>query len=101
MPNAINPDDYNIDNLNTGFLGPILTTDFREYVLGHNLQDINPQVASGGYNLGGLNLYAGDLGLPNQNVQDLPDVYSMSDTPIPFLNNLSPWESNQAMNLHF
>lgn len=101
MPNAINPDDYNIDNLNTGFLGPILTTDFREYVLGHNLQDINPLVVGGGYNLGGLNLYAGDLGLPNQNVQDLPDVSGMSDTPLPFLNNLSPWESNQVMNLHF
>lgn len=99
MPNAINPDDYNIDNLNTGFLGPILTTDFRDYVLSHNLQDINPIVVQGGYNLGGLNVYAGDLHQPTENVQDLPDVITMSNTTLPFLNNSSPYESNQIMNL--
>ena len=50
MP-AINPNDYNIDKINTGFLGPKLTTDFRDWVLDHNLQDINPQLIKYGYDL--------------------------------------------------
>jgi hypothetical protein len=87
MPNAINPDDYNIDSLNTGSLGPILTTDFRDYVLGHNLEDINPQVVNGGYNLGGLNVYAGDLHQPTENVQDLLSVSETANLPLGFLNN--------------
>lgn len=99
MPNAINPDDYNIDKLKTGFLGPILTTDFRDYILGHNLQNINNEIVQGGYNLGGLNVYAGDMHLPSENVQDLPGVTETSDLPNVFTNGVSPWSNNQLMNL--
>ena len=44
MPNEINPNDYNIDNLNTGFLGSISANDFREYLLGNNLQSLPPEL---------------------------------------------------------
>jgi hypothetical protein len=99
MSNAINPNDYNLDKLNTGFLGPILTTNFRDYVLGHNLQNINPEVASHGYNLGGLNVYAGDLHQPVPNVQDQLNVLETADTPNIYSNGVSPWSNNQVMNL--
>ena len=99
MPNAINPDDYNIDKLRTGILGPILTTDFRDYVLNFNLDNINPEVVSGGYNLGGLNQYYGDFIDGNPKVKDLPNVLGVVDTPMTFLNGNTPYESNTLMNL--
>jgi hypothetical protein len=99
MPYPINPDDYNIDKLNTGFLGPILTTDFRDYILGFNLDNINPEIVSHGYNLGGLNDYVGNEFNPNPHVQDLPGAYTSADLPSTLLGNVTPWESNQVMNL--
>jgi hypothetical protein len=99
MPNPINPNDYNIDKLNTGFLGPILTTDFRDYILGFNLENINPSVVSNGYNLGGLGDYVGSEFNPNPSVQDLPGANDSADLPFPILGNFTPWESNQIMNL--
>lgn len=97
MPNAINPNDYNIDKLNTGFLGPILTTDFRDYILNHNLHNYNPQVIAGGYNVGGVNVYAPNSFLNSPNVQDQPDVMLVSTTPN--IYGVSPQSNNLMMNL--
>ncbi len=47
MPNAINPDDYNIDYFSSGFLGITTVGDFREYLLGNNLQDLPPELITG------------------------------------------------------
>jgi len=99
MPNAINPEDYNIDKLNTKTLGPILTTDFRDHVLNNNLSYPNQQLEFYGYNIGGLNSFAGDLGLPYTNIPNLPNVTTTANIPLNSLNNLSPYESNQVMNL--
>lgn len=44
MPNAINPNDYNIDNLNTNFLGNISAEDFRNYLFSNNLQNLPPEL---------------------------------------------------------
>ena len=49
MP-AINPEDYNIDNFNSQNLGPISLTDFRAYVLNHNLPGLDPVLAQNGIN---------------------------------------------------
>ena len=47
MPNAINPNDYNIDYFSSGFLGITTVTDFREYILNNNLQDLPPELING------------------------------------------------------
>ena len=47
MPNAINPDDYNIDYFSSGFLGITTAGDFREYLLNNNLQDLPPELITG------------------------------------------------------
>ena len=47
MPNAINPNDYNLDYFSSGFLGITTASDFREYLLGNNLQDLPPELIDG------------------------------------------------------
>ena len=55
MP-AINPEDYNIDNFNSQNLGPISLTDFRAYVLNHNLPGLDPVLAQNGIQDFGINI---------------------------------------------
>ena len=47
MPNAINPNDYNIDYFSSGFLGITTVSDFREYILNNNLQDLPLELVEG------------------------------------------------------
>jgi len=47
MPNAINPNDYNIDYFSSGFLGITTASDFREYILNNNLQDLPLELVEG------------------------------------------------------
>ncbi len=47
MPNAINPNDFNVDYFSSGFLGVTTVNDFREYLLDNNLQDLPPELIDG------------------------------------------------------
>ena len=100
MP-AINPNDYNIDKINTGFLGPKLTTDFRDWVLAHNLQDINPQLIKYGYDLSDYKDYAGDVisNSSDEHVNDLPDLLTESNTVNSLTSSQTPFNFNQSKNL--
>lgn len=46
MPNAINPNDYNIEYFSTGFLGVTTVDDFREYLFSRNLEDLAPELVN-------------------------------------------------------
>jgi hypothetical protein len=46
MPNAINPNDYNIEYFSSGFLGVTTVDDFREYLFSKNLPDLPPELVS-------------------------------------------------------
>lgn len=98
MP-AINPNDYNIDNFNSQNLGPISVSDFRSYVLNHNLQGMDPLLSSFGFNNNTLNVYAPLLFNPTNNVQDIPDLSTVSFTPSVYNNNTSPRPNNLKQNI--
>ena len=98
MP-AINPNDYNIDSFNSQNLGPITVSDFREYVLNHNLPGIDPLVIEYGYSDYGLNIYAPLLFNPTNNVQDIPDLTTVSFTPSVYNNSTSPRPDNLKQNI--
>lgn len=76
MSTSINPEDYNIDKLNTGILGPIETTDFRDYILSYNLPGTVEQVTSEG---GSIN--AGDFIGYDEKIKDLPTVNDEAVSP--------------------
>lgn len=99
MP-SINPQNYNIDNLDSINLGPISVTDFRTYVLNYNLQGVNPQVQSLGYSFYPRGVYIGDLWNPVQNIQDLPDLSTLAFTSSPLNNNTQPRPDNLNKNLY-
>ena len=46
MPNAINPNDYNIEYFSSGFLGVTTVEDFREYLFSKNLPELPPELVS-------------------------------------------------------
>ncbi len=98
MP-AINPNDYNIDSFNSQNLGPITLTDFRKYVLNHNLPGINPVLQSNGITDNGLNIYAPFLFNPTESIVDLPDLTEVSFIPSPTNNNTSPRPDNKQRNI--
>jgi hypothetical protein len=98
MP-AINPDDYNIDKFNSQNLGPITVSDFRDYILNHNLPGIDPLVSQNGYSNYGLNIYAPLLFNPTNSVQDIPDLSNVSFTPSQYNNNTSPRPDNLKENI--
>jgi len=47
MPNAINPNDFNVDYFSSGFLGVTTVNDFREYLLQNNLEDLPKELVNG------------------------------------------------------
>jgi len=98
MP-AINPNNYNIDNLDSINLGPISVTNFRNYVLSYNLQNVEPNIASEGYSFYPRGIYIGDLWNPNQNIQDLPDLSTVAFVPSDLNNSTSPRPDNISKNL--
>ena len=98
MP-AINPNNYNIDNLDSINLGPISVQNFRDYVLSHNLPGVDPNVATQGYSLYPRGIYVADLFNPNQNIQDVPDLSSAAFIPSTINNNTEPRPDNLSRNL--
>ena len=98
MP-AINPEDYNIDNFNSQNLGPITLTDFRSYVLKHNLPGLDPVLAQNGIQDFGINIYAPSLFNPNPSVQDLPNLSEVAFIASPTNDNTTPRPDNKQRNL--
>jgi hypothetical protein len=99
MP-SINPQNYNIDNLDSINLGPISVTDFRTYILNYNLLGVNPQVQSLGYSFFPRGVYVGNLWNPVQNIQDLPDLSTLAFTPSDLNNSTQPRPDNLSKNLY-
>lgn len=98
MP-AINPEDYNIDNFNSQNLGPITVTDFRAYVLNHNLPGLDPVLAQNGIQDFGINIYAPSLFNPTPFVNDLPNLSEVAFLPSPINDNTTPRPDNKQRNL--
>ena len=99
MPNAINPNDYNIDNFNSQNLGPISVTDFRTYIFNHNLMGVNPEVQSMGYSLYPRGIFTSDLWLNNATIQDLPNLTEVAFIASNTNNQTSPRPFNIKQNL--
>jgi len=100
MSNQINPFNYNIDNFDSGFLGPISDTNFRNFLFTHSLASVNPIV--GGV-LGGNPLADRgteyDIAQSTFNVIDIPNLTDVAVQPS-FYNNLTePRPDNLDRNL--
>jgi len=101
MPsNQINPFNYNIDNFDSGILGPITDTNFRTYLFTHNLPVPN-SVISGV--LGGnpwidrATEYDVSMSLPN--VVDVPNLQDVAQNPSLYNNLTNPRQVNLTSNL--
>lgn len=101
MPsNQINPFNYNIDNFDSGILGPITDTNFRTYLFTHNLPVAN-SVISGV--LGGnpwvdrATEYDVSMSLPN--VVDVPNLQDVAQNPSLYNNLTNPRQVNLTSNL--
>jgi len=99
MPNEINPNDYNIDSFNSQNLGPISVSDFREYILKHNLLGVNPEVQSMGYTFFPRGIFTADLWLNNPSIQDLPNLSDVAFLPSDTNNQTAPRPYNTSKNL--
>lgn len=98
--NQINPFDYNIDNFDSGFLGPITDSNFRNYLFSHNLSTANPVVSNalGGNPWQDLGTeYNTSLSVPN--VVDVPNLLDVAQTPSVYNNLTNPRQVNLAGNL--
>lgn len=101
MPsNQINPFNYNIDNFDSGILGPITDTNFRTYLFTHNLPVAN-SVISGV--LGG-NPWADrateyDVSMSSPNVVDVPNLQDVAQNPSLYNNLTNPRKVNLTSNL--
>jgi hypothetical protein len=99
MPNTINPNDYNIDKFDSGFLGPITDSNFLNFLVSHNLNEINPVVAS---NLNITLQSRGreyDVSQSTFNVTDVPNLQTVANTPSVYNNLSNPREVNLSRNL--
>jgi hypothetical protein len=99
MSNQINPFNYNVDNFDSGFLGPISDGDFREYLYKHNLDTINPIIGG----ILGINDFEGrdveyDVSQSNPNVIDVPNLLEVATTPSEYNNFTNPTEVNTNKN---
>jgi len=100
MPsNAINPNDYNIDNFDSGILGPITDTNFRNFLLGHNLQNVNPVINTAlGGSIGSDKGTEYTIGAGAFNVTDVPDLQTVAVTPSLYNNLTKPLPDSIAKN---
>ena len=100
MSNQINPFNWNIDNFDSGILGPITDTNFRTYLFTHNLPVAN-SVISGV--LGGnpwidrATEYDVSMSLPN--VVDVPNLQDVAQNPSLYNNLTNPRKVNLTSNL--
>lgn len=97
----INPFNYNIDYFDSVNLGPITDSNFLNYLVSHNLQNIEPEIAN---TLGITNPVQAGRGLEYDvsqslfNVIDTPDVTTVSQTPSVYNNFTNPLDDNLARN---
>jgi hypothetical protein len=97
---AINPFNYNIDNFDSGILGPISDTNFRTYLFTHNLPVAN-SVING--ILGG-NPWQDrgteyDVSQSSPNIVDVPNLQDVAQTPSLYNNLTNPRQVNLTNNL--
>ena len=97
----INPFNYTIDYFDSVNLGPITDSNFLNYLVSHNLQNIEPAIAN---TLGITNpVQAGrgieyDVSQSSFNIVDTPDVTTVSQTPSVYNNFTNPLDDNLAKN---
>lgn len=101
MPSTqINPFNYNIDNFDSGILGPISDSNFLNYLVSHNLPSVNPVI--GGV-LGTNSLSSRgtqyDASKSKFNVVDVPNLVDVAKTPSDYNNFSKPRENNLSNNL--
>lgn len=100
MPsNQINPFDYNIDNFDSGFLGPISDTNFRNWVFSHNLPVVNPVIGGVISNAWGDRGTEYDVSQSNPNVVDVPNLTDVANTPSLYNNMTNPRQDNLSRNI--
>ena len=98
--NQINPFNYNIDNFDSGILGPTTDTDFRTYLFTHNLPVAN-NVISGviGGNPWQDRGTEYDISQSNPSVVDVPNLQDVAQTPSLYNNLTNPRQVNLTNNL--
>lgn len=97
---AINPFNYNIDNFDSGILGPISDTNFRNYLLTHNLPVPNSVISGvlGGNPWQDLGTEY-DVSQSNPNVVDVPNLQDVAQIPSLYNNLTNPRQVNLTNNL--
>jgi hypothetical protein len=100
MPsNQINPNNYNIDNFDSGILGPITDNNFRNFLLGHNLKDINPAITTAlGSSISNDKGVEYDVSESTFNVVDVPDLQTVAVTASLYNNLTTPLPDGIAKN---
>lgn len=98
--NQINPFNYNIDDFDSGFLGPITDTNFRNYLFTHNLTTIDPSINNA---LGG-NPWQDrgseyNVSQSTFNVVDVPNLQDVAQIPSLYNNLTNPRQVNLTNNL--
>lgn len=100
MPsNAINPFNYDIDSFDSGFLGPISDTNFRNWLFSHNLPVVNPVIGGIIGNAWGDRGTEYDVSQSIPKVTDVPNLTEVANTPSLFNNLTNPREVNLLSNL--
>ena len=100
MPNQINPFNYNIDNFDSGFLGPITDSNFRTFLYTHNLSSVNPVIQTilgGNATQGRGSEY--DISQSTFNVVDVPNLQNVANTPSVYNNLTNPRAVSLTKNL--
>ena len=97
---AINPFNYNVDNFDSGILGPITDTNFRTYLFTHNLPVPNSVISGvlGGNPSQDLGTEY-DVSQSNPNVVDVPNLQDVAQIPSLYNNLTNPRQVNLINNL--
>jgi len=100
MPsNQINPFNYDIDSFDSGFLGPISDTNFRNWLFSHNLPVVNPVIGGVISNAWGDRGTEYDVSQSNPNVPDVPNLTDVANTPSVYNNLTNPRQVNLSSNI--
>ena len=97
--NQINPFNYNIDNFDSGFLGPISDTNFRDFLFTHSLSSVNPIVGGVFSNPWADRGTEYDVTQSTFNVIDVPNLTDVAVQPSVYNNLTEPRPDNLSRNL--